>query len=172
MAREEAAYESIVTTVEQARMAEIEYKRLADQAALNLVVDMAVHIAEVETNKIKENQASEEDCVMFDQDVIDKDTDKGNGEDSDKGKKPIVDKTPPCSPMNTYIPSTSSPIPPAVQAALDNIKAELFNEMQQEIDELRADMRTDMNASIDTVHKKMDDMMQLLLKAISDIKKP
>ncbi|KAK2403123.1 hypothetical protein QL285_052587 [Trifolium repens] len=161
---EEARYSRLVIYAKQARIAEIEHKRLADQEALRLVVDMAVHIAEVETNKIKENQASEEDFVMPDQNL--------SGEDSDKGKKPIVDTTPPCSPMKTDVPSTSSPIPPAVQAALDNIKAELSEEMQQEMDELRADMRADMNASVETVHKKMDDMMKLLLSAISEIKKP
>ncbi|KAK2404216.1 hypothetical protein QL285_053580 [Trifolium repens] len=161
---EEARYARLVIDAEQARIAEIEHKRLADQEALRLVVDMAVHIAEVETHKIKENQASEEDFVMPDQNL--------SGEDSDKGKKPIVDTTPPCSPMKTDVPSTSSPIPPAVQAALDNIKAELSEEMQQEMDELRADMRADMNVSVETVHKKMDDMMKLLLSAISEIKKP
>jgi hypothetical protein len=164
LVEEEARYARLVVDAEQARIFEIEHKRLADQEALRLVVDMALQIAEVETNKIKENQATEEDFVMLDQNL--------NGEDSDKGKKPIVDATPPCSPMKIDVPSTSSPIPPAVQAALDHIKVELSEEMQQEMDELRADMRTDMNASIDTVHKKMDDMMQLLLKAISDIKKP
>jgi hypothetical protein len=161
---EEASYARLMSDADQARMAEIEHKRLADQEALKLMVDMAVHIAEVETNKIKENLASEEDFVMLDQNL--------SGEDSDKGKKPIVVITPPCSPMKTDIPSTSSPIPPAVQAALDNIKAELADEMHQEIDELRVDVRNDMNSAIGTVHKKMDDMMQLLLKAIADVKKP
>jgi hypothetical protein len=105
---------------------------------------------------------------MFDQDQIDETSEKGNGEDSDKGKKPIVVATPPRSPMKTDIPSTSSPIPPAVQAALDNIRTELADE----IDELRVDMRNDMNSAIDTVHKRMDDMMMTLLKAIADVKKP
>ncbi|KAK2416178.1 hypothetical protein QL285_038597 [Trifolium repens] len=169
---EEARYESSVIAAEQARAAEAEHKRLADQEALNLMVDMAVHIATIETNKIKENQATEEDVAMLDQNQNGEDTDMGVGEDSDKGKKPIVVVTPPCSPMKTDIPSTSSPIPPAVQAALDNIRAELADEVHQEIDELRVDVRNDMNSAIDTVHKKMDDMMQLLLKAIADVKKP
>jgi D-ribose pyranose/furanose isomerase RbsD len=57
-----------VIDVEQARIAaEVEHKRLADQEALKLVVDRAVQIAVVETNKIKENQATEEDVVMLDQ---------------------------------------------------------------------------------------------------------
>ncbi|WJX62133.1 hypothetical protein P8452_47162 [Trifolium repens] len=160
---EEASYASLMSDADQARMAEIEHKRLADQEALKLMVDMAVHIAEVETNKIKENQASEEDFVMPDQNLSD--------DDSDKGKKPIVDTTPPCSPMKIDVPSTSSPIPPAVQEALDNIKAELAEDMKHEMDELRADIRSDMNASGEAINKKMDDMMKLLLSAIADIKK-
>ncbi|KAK2374568.1 hypothetical protein QL285_075521 [Trifolium repens] len=160
---EEASYASLMSDADQARMAEIEHKRLADQEALKLMVDMAVHIAEVETNKIKENQASEEDFVMPDQNLSD--------DDSDKGKKPIVDTTPPCSPMKINVPSTSSPIPPAVQEALDNIKAELAEDMKHEMDELRADIRSDMNASGEAINKKMDDMMKLLLSAIADIKK-
>ena len=153
---------------EHARAAEAEHKRLAAQEALRMMVDMAVHIATIETNKNKENQATEEDVAMLDQNQIGEDNDMGVGEDSDKGKKPIVVVTPPCSPMKTDIPSTSSPIPPAVQAALDNIKAELADE----IDELRVDVRNDMNSAIDTVHKKMDNMMELLLKAIADVKNP
>ncbi|KAK2389565.1 hypothetical protein QL285_063147 [Trifolium repens] len=171
IAREEGAYELAAEqawiAAEQARVAEAEHKRLADQEALNLIVDMAVHIATIETNKIKENQAAEEDVAMLDQNQIGEDNDKGVGEDSDS-KKPIVVVTPPCSPMKTDIPSTSSPIPPTVQAALDDIRAELADE----IDELRVDVRKDMNSAIGTVHKKMDDMMELLLKAIADVKKP
>ncbi|KAK2410669.1 hypothetical protein QL285_046021 [Trifolium repens] len=160
---EEGAYE---IAAERARAAEAEHKRLTSQQAFNMVVDMAVHIATVETNKIKENQAAEEDVAMLDQNQNGEGTDMGVNEDSDKGKKPIVEVTPPCSPMKTDIPSTSAPIPSAVQAALDNIRAELADE----IDELRVDMRNDMNSAIDTVHKKMDNMMELLLKAIADVK--
>ncbi|WJX57619.1 hypothetical protein P8452_43159 [Trifolium repens] len=167
---EEGAYEIATEqawiAAEQARAAEAEHKRLAAQQAFNMVVDMAVHIATVETNKIKENQAAEEDVAMLDQNQNGEGTDMGVNEDSDKGKKPIVEVTPPCSPMKTDIPSTSAPIPSAVQAALDNIRAELADE----IDDLRVDMRNDMNSAIDTVHKKMDNMMELLLKAIADVK--
>ncbi|KAK2449157.1 hypothetical protein QL285_008379 [Trifolium repens] len=167
---EEGAYEIATEqawiAAEQARAAEAEHKRLAAQQAFNMVVDMAVHIATVETNKNKENQAAEEDVAMLDQNQNGEGTDMGVNEDSDKGKKPIVEVTPPCSPMKTDIPSTSAPIPSAVQAALDNIRAELADE----IDELRVDMRNDMNSAIDTVHKKMDNMMELLLKAIADVK--
>ncbi|KAK2422781.1 hypothetical protein QL285_033286 [Trifolium repens] len=170
--REEGAYELATEqawiAAEQAKAAEAEHKRLADQEAFNLIVDRAMHIATIETNKIKENQAAEEDVAMHDQNQIGEDADMGVCEDSDKGKKPIVGATPSCSPMKTDIPSTSSPIPPAVQAALDNIKAELADE----IDELRVDVRNDMNSAIDTVHKKMDNMMELLLKAIAYVKNP
>ncbi|KAK2436394.1 hypothetical protein QL285_021392 [Trifolium repens] len=121
--RDEGAYEIATEqawiAAEQARAAEAEHKRLADQEAFNLMVDRAVHIATIETNKIKENQAAEVDAAMLDQNQNGEDTDMGVNEHSDKGKKPIVVITPPCSPMKTDIPSTSSPIPPAVQAALD-----------------------------------------------------
>jgi hypothetical protein len=70
--------------------------------------------------------------------------------------------------MRIDIASTSSAIPPAVQDALDIIRTEMANE----IDELRVDVRTDMNAAVETVHKRMDDMMLTLLKAIADVKKP
>ncbi|KAK2352381.1 hypothetical protein QL285_096375 [Trifolium repens] len=151
LVREEAAYESMVLTTEQARIAvEVEQARIA---------------AEAEAQKLANVGSQQgEDTTMHDQ-VI-------NEQASDRGKNVIVDITPPSSPKKTYIPSTSSPIPPAVQAALDNIKAELSEEMTQEIDELRAEMRDDMNASAEAVHKKMDDMMKLLLSAISEIKKP
>jgi hypothetical protein len=151
LVREEAAYESMVLTTEQARIdVEVEQARIA---------------AEAEAQKLANVGSQQgEDTTMHDQVV--------NEQASDRGKGVIVDITPPSSPMKTDIPSTSSPIPPAVQAALDNIKAELSEEMQQEMDELRADMRADMNASVETVHKKMDDMMKLLLSAISEIKKP
>ncbi|KAK2421936.1 hypothetical protein QL285_032514 [Trifolium repens] len=105
---------------------------------------------------------------MLDQNQIEEDNDTEVNEDSDKGKKPIVVATLPGSPMKTDLPSTSSPIPPAFRAALDNIRTELTNE----IDELRVDMRNDVNYAVETVHKRMDDMMLTLLKAIADVKKP
>jgi hypothetical protein len=43
---EEARYARLVIDAEQARIAEVEHKRLADQEALRLVVDMVVHIAD------------------------------------------------------------------------------------------------------------------------------
>jgi hypothetical protein len=164
--REEAEYER---ATDQARIdAEIEHKRLADQEALKMLVERAKHIAEVETNKIKENQAAQEDFEMFDQNQLDETSEKDIGEDTDKGKKPIIVPTSPHSPMKIDMASTSSPIPPAVQAALDNIRTDLTNE----IDELRVDMRNDVNSAVETVHKRMDDMMLTLLKAIADVKKP
>ncbi|KAK2443309.1 hypothetical protein QL285_014423 [Trifolium repens] len=172
LAREESAYEIAAEqawkAAEQARVAEVEHKRLADREALNLLVDMGVHIATIETNKIKANQAAEEDFTMFDQNRNEDDVDMDVGEDSNKGKKPIVVATPPCSPMNSDVPSTSSPLPPNVEVALQDLRAEIADE----IDELRADVRNDMNIVIDTVHKKMDNMMEALLKAIADVKKP
>ncbi|KAK2370325.1 hypothetical protein QL285_083382 [Trifolium repens] len=148
--------------------AEAEYKRLAEQEALNLLVDRAVHIAKIETNKLNENQAAEQDVAMLDQNQIEEDYEMDIDEDTDKGKKPIIEPIPPLSPIKIDIASTSSAIPPAVQDALDSIRTELANE----IDELRVDVRTDMNAAVETVHKRMDDMMLTLLKAIADIKKP
>ncbi|KAK2423462.1 hypothetical protein QL285_033913 [Trifolium repens] len=156
----------IAAEEEEKRQAEIEHKRLAEQEALKLLVDRAVHIATFETNKINENQAAEQDVTMLDQNLIREDTDIN--EDSDKGKKPIFVPTPSHSPMKIDIASTSSTIPPAVQDALDNLRTDMANE----IDELRVDMRNDVNSAVATVHKRMDDMMLTLLKAIADVKKP
>ncbi|KAK2369120.1 hypothetical protein QL285_082273 [Trifolium repens] len=150
---EEVAYLRFVEA-EQARIAaEVESKRLADEEALKLLVDQAVHIAE--------------DIEMSDQNQV--------GEASDKGKTPIIDTTPPASPK--FEPgSPSTPIPPAVQSALDNIKSELAEDIKDEIDVLRIDLRSDLTSAIaaseEATHRRMDTMMQTLLKAISDIKKP
>ncbi|KAK2387648.1 hypothetical protein QL285_061399 [Trifolium repens] len=161
---EEATYARIVVDADQARMAEIEHKRLADQEALKLMVDMAVHIAEVETNKIRENQASEEDFVMADQNL--------SSEDSDKGKKPIVDSSPPRSPPRLVQGSSSSAIPSAIQLALDEIKSDLREELRNEMDEFRADIREDMNKSGEATNKKINAMMELLLKLTQQQPKP
>ncbi|WJX76485.1 hypothetical protein P8452_59899 [Trifolium repens] len=164
----ELATEQAWIAAEKARADEAEHKRLAEQEALNLLVDRAVHIATIETHKLNENQAAEQDVVMLDQNQKEEDTDMDINEDTDKGKKPIIEPTPPHSPMKIDIASTSSEIPPAVQDALDSIRTELTNE----IDELRVDMRTDVNSVVETVHKRMDNMMITLLKAIADVKKP
>ncbi|KAK2421702.1 hypothetical protein QL285_032301 [Trifolium repens] len=158
----------IAAEEEEKRQAEIEHKRLAEQEALNLLVDRAVHIATIETNKLNENQAAEQDVAMLDQNQIEEDNEMDINEDTDKGKKPIIEPIPPLSPIKIDIASTSSAIPPAVQDALDSIRTELANE----IDELRVDMRNDVNSAVETVHKRMDDMMLTLLKAIADVKKP
>ncbi|KAK2423680.1 hypothetical protein QL285_034119 [Trifolium repens] len=164
----ELATEQAWIAAEQARAAEAEHKRLAEQEALKLLVDRAVHIAKIETNKLNANQAAEQDVAMLDQNQIEEDNEMDIDEDTDKGKKPIIEPIPPLSPLKIDIASTSSAIPPAVQDALDSIRTELANE----IDELRVDVRTDMNVAVETVHKRMDDMMLTLLKAIADIKKP
>ncbi|KAK2444456.1 hypothetical protein QL285_015482 [Trifolium repens] len=157
----------IAAETEKRRQDEIEYKRLAEQEAMNLLVDRAVHIATIETHKLNENQAAEQDVEMLDQNQKEEDTDMTINEKSAKGKDPIVDTTPPISPKKEKG-SPSFEIPPAVQDALDNIRIELTNE----IDELRVDVRTDVNAAVESVHKRMDDMMLTLLKAIADVKKP
>jgi hypothetical protein len=41
-------------------------------------VDRAVQIAVIETNKINNNQATDEDYVMIDQNLSEPDSDKGN----------------------------------------------------------------------------------------------
>jgi hypothetical protein len=178
---EEEEYLKLVEA-EQARTAaeiENEYKRLADQEALNLLINMGVHIATIETNKIKENQAAAEDIVVFNQNQLEEDIempDQGQDDEaSDRGKAPIVDKTPPASPKIEKG-SPSSPIPSAVQDALANMKEEIAEEIRDEIDvlriELRSDLKADISASEAATHRRMDAMMETLLRAIADIKKP
>jgi hypothetical protein len=160
---EEEAYVRMIDT-ELARIAaEAELKRLADQEALKLLVDRALHIAEIETHKITENQEMGEDTIMLDQ------VQDGNG--SDKGKADVVDTTPPRSPVRLIQGSPSSAIPPAVQMALEDMKNDLKEELRNEMDELRADMRADMNRSGEATHKKIDEMMEHLLKFASQLPK-
>ncbi|KAK2410595.1 hypothetical protein QL285_045952 [Trifolium repens] len=142
---------------EQARIAaEMERQRLAEQEALNLLVDRAVHIAVIETNKILENQGATEDTVMNDQNL--------SKPDSDKGKAPIVASSPPRSPPVLVQGSSSSAIPSVMQEALDEIKHDIREELRNEMDEFRADIREDMNRSGEATNKKIDAMMELLLK--------
>ncbi|WJX23775.1 hypothetical protein P8452_12964 [Trifolium repens] len=89
---------------------------------------------------------------MLDQDL--------NDAGSDKGKAPIVDKTPPSSPPKIIQGSPSSTIPPATQRALNDIR----EEMRNEIDELRADFRDDLNRAGEATNKRLDAMMEMLLK--------
>ncbi|KAK2391007.1 hypothetical protein QL285_064507 [Trifolium repens] len=150
---------------EQARIAaEMERQRLADQEAFKLLVDRAVHIAVIETNKIIENQGAAEDIVMNDQNLSEP--------DSDKGKAPIVAPSPPRSPPVLVQGSSSSVIPSVMQEALDVIKHDLREELRNEMDEFRADIREDMNRSGEATNKKIDAMMELLLKLTQQQPKP
>ncbi|KAK2381442.1 hypothetical protein QL285_069039 [Trifolium repens] len=150
---------------EQARIAaEMERQRLAEQEAFKLLVDRAVHIAVIETNKIIENQGAAEDIVMNDQNLSEP--------DSDKGKAPIVAPSPPRSPPVPVQGSSSSVIPSVMQEALDVIKHDLREELRNEMDEFRADIREDMNRSGEATNKKIDAMMELLLKLTQQQPKP
>ncbi|KAK2456740.1 hypothetical protein QL285_004081 [Trifolium repens] len=169
---------------EQARADEAEYKRLAEQEALKVMISMGTHIATVETNKILADQVIAENIQMLellqheqeDADMVDK---SPMAEVSGKVKEPIVDQTPPASPKNEKG-SASSEIPPAVQQALDSIRTELAEDIKNEIDELRIDLRTDLRANLraditaseNNTRQRMDAMMETLLKAIAEIKKP
>ncbi|KAK2372483.1 hypothetical protein QL285_073609 [Trifolium repens] len=150
---------------EQAKIAaEMERQRLAEQEAFKLLVDRAVHIAVIETNKIIENQGAAEDFVMNDQNLSEP--------DSDKGKAPIVASSPPRSPPVLVQGSSSSAIPSVMQEALDVIKHDLREELRNEMDEFRADIREDMNRSGEATNKKIDAMMELLLKLTQQQPKP
>ncbi|WJX91232.1 NADH:ubiquinone reductase (H(+)-translocating) [Trifolium repens] len=169
---------------EQARADEAEYKRLAEQEALKVMISMGTHIATVETNKILADQVIAENIQMLellqheqeDADMVDK---SPMAEVSGKGKEPIVDQTPPASPKIEKG-SASSEIPPAVQQALDSIRTELAEDIKNEIDELRIDLRTDLRANLraditaseNNTRQRMDAMMETLLKDIAEIKKP
>ncbi|KAK2439187.1 hypothetical protein QL285_023886 [Trifolium repens] len=162
-----AVNESITRSLddEQARItAEMERQRLAEQEAFKLLVDRAVHIAVIETNKIIENQGAAEDFVMNDQNLSEP--------DSDKGKAPIVASSPPRSPPVLVQGSSSSAIPSVMQEALDVIKNDLRDELRNEMDEFRADIREDMNRSGEATNKKIDAMMELLLKLTQQQPKP
>ncbi|KAK2401744.1 hypothetical protein QL285_051313 [Trifolium repens] len=162
-----AVNESITRSLddEQARIAaEMERQRLAEQEAFKLLVDRAVHIAVIETNKIIENQGAEEDIVMNDQNLSEP--------DSDKGKAPFVASSPPRSPPVLVQGSSSSAIPSVMQEALDVIKHDLREELRNEMDEFRADIREDMNRSGEATNKKIDAMMELLLKLTQQQPKP
>ncbi|KAK2374269.1 hypothetical protein QL285_075244 [Trifolium repens] len=150
---------------EQARIAtEMERQRLAEQEAFKLLVDRAVHIAVIETNKIIENQGATEDIVMNDQNLSEP--------DSDKGKAPIVASSPPRSAPVLVQGSSSSAIPSVMQEAMDVIKNDLREELRNEMDEFRADIREDMNRSGEATNKKIDAMMELLLKLTQQQPKP
>ncbi|KAK2426711.1 hypothetical protein QL285_025351 [Trifolium repens] len=117
----EEAYVRMVDAEIAKIAAEAALKRLADQKALKLLVDRALHIAEIETHKIADNQAmgpqQGEDTIMLDQDQ--------DRNASDKGKAAVVDTTPPRSLVRLIQGSPSSAIPPAVQMALEEMKNEI-----------------------------------------------
>jgi GTPase involved in cell partitioning and DNA repair len=71
----ELATEQAWIAAEKARADEAEHKRLAEQEALNLLVDRAVHIATFEINQLNENQAAEQHVDMLDQNLIREDND-------------------------------------------------------------------------------------------------
>jgi hypothetical protein len=55
LAKEEARYARIIVDAEQARIAaEAEHKKLAEEEALKILVDRALHIAEIETKRLTE----------------------------------------------------------------------------------------------------------------------
>jgi hypothetical protein len=163
LVEEEETYVRMVDA-ELARIAaEAELKRLADEESLKLLVDRALKIAEIETQNLAENQEMApqqgEDHIMLDQNL--------DEPAADKGKAAIVDTTPPKSPLRLIQGSPSLAIPSAVQMALDEMKNEMKEELRSEIDELRADM----NRSGEATHKKIDEMMQFLLKIASQLPK-
>ncbi|WJX13325.1 NADH:ubiquinone reductase (H(+)-translocating) [Trifolium repens] len=184
----EAEQAKIAAEAEQKRQAEIEHKRLADQEAIKLLVSMGTHIATIETNKILADQVVAEnlqilELIQPEQENIDMVDQSPVTENSNKGKTVVVDKTPPASPKIEKG-SPSSEIPPAVQKALDSIRTELAEDIKDEIDELRVDLKTDLRADLradfraditaseENTRQRMDAMMETLLKAIADIKKP
>ncbi|KAK2416552.1 hypothetical protein QL285_038939 [Trifolium repens] len=169
LAEEEANYVRTVFAAEQARIAaEIELKRRADEEALKILVERAMRIAEVESQKLAEDQemGPQQDTNMNDQDL--------DEQASDRGKTVVVDTTPPHYPIRLIVGSPSSAIPPAVQVALDELKSEMKDviskgqeDTRNEFDELRADLRADMNTSGDATQKKIDEMMVFLQKIAS-----
>jgi hypothetical protein len=151
---------------EQARIAAaVERKRLADEEAVNLFVARALRVAEIETQKLAQEQAMgpPDDVIMIET--------APETPATDKGKDIIVDTTPPQSPIKIKS-ELSSSIPPTIQVALDEIKNDLRQQLRDEMDVLRADMGDDMNRSDEATHKKIDAMMALLLKLTEQQPKP
>ncbi|KAK2368261.1 hypothetical protein QL285_081468 [Trifolium repens] len=179
MALQEASYlqsvedeqARIAAETEKKRQDEIEYKRLADQEALRMLVSMGTHIATIETNKIlsdqemAENLQFQEFIQLEKEDTVMNDQNLGES-DSDKGKAPIV-----AQPVLVQG-SSSSAIPSVMQDALDVIKHDLREELRNEMDEFRADIREDLNRSGEDTNKKIDAMMELLLKLTQQQSKP
>jgi hypothetical protein len=155
-----------ILETKQARIAaEVERKRLADEEAVKLMVARALRVAEIETQKLAQEQAMgpPDDVIMIET--------TPETPATDKGKDIIVDTTPPQSPIKIKS-ELSSSIPPTIQVALDEIKNDLRQQLRDEMDVLRADMGDDMNRSDEATHKKIDAMMALVLKLTEQQPKP
>ncbi|KAK2382363.1 hypothetical protein QL285_069907 [Trifolium repens] len=159
LAEEEAEYARLIS--------EAELKKLAEEEALKILVERAVRIAEVETQKLVEAQEmgpqQGEDTIMMDQET--------NEPASDKGKDVVIDTTPPSSPVRLITGSPSSAIPPAVQVALDEMKVE----MKSDISDLKSDiseMKTTMETKDNAAHEKMDKIMGFLKDIVKRLPKP
>jgi hypothetical protein len=161
---EKSLYEQAVE-VEQAKIAaEAEYKKRAEQEALNFIVDKVVHIATIETQKLAQQHVMvpPADTVMTEA--------APEISDSDKGKGILFGPTSPVSPQSaraTQV-SPSSTIPSAIQEALEGIR----HEMKDEMNILRADMREDTQRSEEVTHKKIDAMMAMLMQLTQHLPKP
>jgi hypothetical protein len=59
-----------------------------------------------------------------------------------------------------------------MQEALDAIKNDLREELRNEMDEFRVDIKEDLNRSGEATNKKIDAMMELLLKLTQQQPKP
>ncbi|KAK2410417.1 hypothetical protein QL285_045780 [Trifolium repens] len=81
---------------------------------------------------------------------------------SGKGKNIVVDSTPPTSLVRTLRDSgsPSAAIPPAVQVALDDMKAE----MKVEILEMKAEMKADGQATSMKIDKLFDFLQDLVAR--------
>ncbi|KAK2446047.1 hypothetical protein QL285_016901 [Trifolium repens] len=139
----------------------------AEQARLAAEAEQARIAAAAESQKLVQQQdvGTSDDTVMVDASTV--------VTAADKGKGILEGPSAPTSAVAVISPSKpiASELPPAVLAALDDIR----NEMRDEIDILRADLREDSqkvaestNKRLDEIsgstNKRLDDMMELLLK--------
>jgi hypothetical protein len=151
-------------TASQAVSALILEEQLYEQAA---EAEQARIAAEAESQKLVQQQdvGPSDDIVMVDASPVVSAADKGKGILEGPSAPPsVVAVISPHKPI-------ASDLPPAVLAALDDIR----HEMRDEIDILRADLREDSqrvaestNKRLDEIsgstNKRLDDMMELLLK--------
>jgi hypothetical protein len=128
----------------------------AEQARLAAEAEQARIAAEAESQKLVQQQdvGPSDDIVMVDASTV--------VTAADKGKGILEGPSAPSSAVAVISPSKpiASELPPAVLAALDDIR----NEMRDEIDILRADFREDSQRAAESTNKRLDDMMALLLK--------